>query len=251
MPPVRLADRVNPWLRRVPVAPLYWVALLPAAIWFGLALANRLGADPVRALEHEYGLRALQFLVAALAVTPLRERTGISLLRFRRFLGLTAFWYALLHLLAWVVLDRQFDWPRVAEDLSRRPYVVLGMAAFLLLLPLAATSTDRALRRLGPVRWRRLHRLAYPATALAVTHFVWLVKAWPPEPLLYALAISALLCHRAILPALRRSPRRMAAGRAEARGDNKIVTTGAFALARLPRPPYEAGHRRRGRPSGR
>ncbi|MBP7241921.1 protein-methionine-sulfoxide reductase heme-binding subunit MsrQ [Amaricoccus sp.] len=208
---MRLAERVNPWLRRVPVAPLYWIALFPAVIWFGLALANRLGADPVRALEHEYGLRALQFLVAALAVTPLRELTGVSLLRFRRFLGLTAFSYALLHLLVWLVLDRQLDWPRIAEDLARRPYVVLGMAAFVMLVPLAATSTDRALRRLGPGRWRRVHRLAYPATALAALHFVWLVKAWPPEPLLYALAVATLLAWRAAGVLRRRAPR-IAAG---------------------------------------
>lgn len=209
---MRLGDRINPLLRRVPVWPLYWIALLPAAYWFGLALADRLGADPVRALEQEYGLRALQFLVAALTVTPLRALTGVSLLRFRRFLGMTAFWYALLHFLVWLVLDRQLDWPRVAEDLTKRPYVILGMTAFLLLLPLAATSTDRALRRLGAARWRRLHRLAYPATALAALHFVWLVKAWPLEPLLYALAVAALLAWRASDGLLRRRAPRPAAG---------------------------------------
>ncbi|MBP7003722.1 protein-methionine-sulfoxide reductase heme-binding subunit MsrQ [Amaricoccus sp.] len=208
---MQLADRVNRALRRVPVAPLYWVALLPAGWWLMLGFADRLGADPVRALEQEYGIRALQFLVAALAVTPLRALTGVSLLRFRRFFGMTAFWYALVHLAVWVVLDRQLDWPRVAEDLTRRPWVILGMSAFLLLLPLAATSTDRALRRLGAARWRRLHRLAYPATALAALHFVWLVKAWPLEPLVYAAAVAGLLLYRAGAALRRRAPR-VAAG---------------------------------------
>jgi sulfoxide reductase heme-binding subunit YedZ len=209
---MRLAYRINPQLRRVPVGPLYAVALAPAAIWFGLALADRLGADPVRRLEHEYGLLALQFLIAALAVTPLREQTGVSLLRFRRFLGLTAFWYALLHVSVWLALDRQVDWPRIVEDLTRRPYIIVGMVALLMLMPLAATSSNRALRRLGAARWRRLHRLAYPATALAALHFVWLVKAWPLEPLLYALAVAALLAYRASGAFLRRRATQPAVG---------------------------------------
>lgn len=208
---MRAADRINSALRRVPVGPLYALALAPAAVWFVLALANRLGADPVRALEQEYGLRALQFLVAALAVTPLRALTGVSFVRFRRFLGLTAFWYACLHLAVWVVLDRQLDWPRMGEDLTKRPFVILGMAAFLMLLPLAATSSDRAIRRLGGPRWRRLHRLAYPATALAAAHFVWLVKAWPFEPLAYAAGVAALLAWRGWETLARRRRARLSA----------------------------------------
>jgi sulfoxide reductase heme-binding subunit YedZ len=207
-----LADRVNGALRRVPVGPLYVLAFAPAAAYFSLALQNRLGADPVKALEHESGLLALQFLIAALAVTPLRELARINLLRFRRFLGLMAFWYALMHLTVWAVLDRQLDWPRIGEDLVKRPYVILGMAAFLMLLPLAVTSTNRAIRRLGPAAWRRLHRLAYPATALAAIHFVWLVKAWPPEPLVYAAIVAALLAYRGLRGRLR-APAGVAGGR--------------------------------------
>ena len=191
-------DRLNALARRVPIGPLYAAAFLPAAWYFWLAIENRLGADPVRALERETGILALQFLVAALAVTPLRELAGVNLVRFRRFLGLMGFWYACLHLAVWVALDRQFDWPRIGEDLAKRPFVILGMAAFLLLAPLAATSTDRAVRRMGPLAWRRLHRLAYAATALAALHYVWLVKAWPPEPLAYAAAVAALLAYRAL-----------------------------------------------------
>lgn len=209
-----LADRVNAGLRRVPVWPFYVLGLAPAAIYFWLALQNRLGADPVKALEHEYGLLALQLLIAALAVTPLREQTGISLLRFRRCIGLMAYYYVLMHIAVWVVLDRQLAWPQVVADLTKRPYIIIGMAAALLLTPLALTSTNAALRRLGPLVWRRIHRLAYPATALAAIHFVWLVKAWPPEPLLYAAGVAALLLYRALPRSVRTWGRAPARGRA-------------------------------------
>ena len=206
-----MRDWLNAALRRLPVWPFYWLGALPAAWYFWNGLQGRLGADPVKALEHEYGLIALQFLIAALCVTPLREIAGINLLRFRRMLGLMAFSYACLHLAVWLGLDRQFDWPRIVADLTKRPYIILGMAAFLMLVPLAWTSRDAALRRMGPVAWRRLHRLAYPATALAAIHFVWLVKAWPPEPLLYAAGVAALLGWRA-LRGRRRRARRPALG---------------------------------------
>jgi sulfoxide reductase heme-binding subunit YedZ len=200
------AATINGALRRVPVWPFYLIGLVPAVAWFRLALLDRLGADPVQVLEHETGLLSLQFLIAALAVTPLRETAGVNLLRFRRLLGLMAFAYAVLHLSVWLVLDRQLDWPRILEDLVKRPYVILGMAAFLMLVPLAATSWDGAVRRLGAAAWRKLHRLAYPATVLAAVHFVWLVKAWPPEPLVYAGIVAALLGWRALPRRLRRRP---------------------------------------------
>lgn len=206
-----LADAINGALRRVSVGPLYVLGFAPAAWNFWLALQNRLGADPVKALEHESGLLALQVLIAALVVTPLRDLTGVNLLRFRRWLGLMAFYYAALHLTVWLALDRQLDWPRIVEDLTKRPYVILGMAALTLLVPLALTSSDAAIRRLGALRWRKLHRLAYPATALAAIHFVWLVKAWPPEPLIYAALVAALLAYRALRGRLRPA-RRTAAG---------------------------------------
>ncbi|MCB1352565.1 MAG: protein-methionine-sulfoxide reductase heme-binding subunit MsrQ [Rhodobacteraceae bacterium] len=193
-----MIDRLNMALRRLPSWPLYILGAVPAIAWFRLALLNRLGADPVRALEHEYGLIALQLLIAALCITPLREIVGLNLLRFRRAIGQLAFVYALLHFIVWLWLDRQFDWPRIVEDLLKRPYIIVGFAALLLLLPLALTSTDSAIRRLGGVRWRRLHRLAYPATLLAGLHFIWLVKAWPAEPLLYGAGIVLLLAWRAV-----------------------------------------------------
>jgi methionine sulfoxide reductase heme-binding subunit len=188
---------LNARLRRLPTWPVYLAGVVPAAWWLWLGMENRLGADPVRALEHEYGLLALQLLIATLGVTPLRELTGITLLRFRRALGLLAFFYVCVHFLVWLLLDLQMDWPRIGADLIKRPYIVLGFSAFLLLLPLALTSWDGAIRRLGGAVWRRLHRLAYPAAALGAVHFVWLVKAWPPEPLAYAAGVAVLLLYRA------------------------------------------------------
>lgn len=190
---------LNGWLRRVPVWPWYVIGFLPAALWLRAGLLNQLGPDPARTLEQNLGLTALQLLIAALAITPLREMTGLNLLRFRRMIGLMAFYYALMHLAAWVVFDRGMDLAAAGRDIVRRPYIVVGMSALLLLLPLGLTSTNWAIRRLGGARWRAIHRLAYPATALGAIHFVWLVKAWPPEPLIYAGIVAILLVYR-LLP---------------------------------------------------
>jgi sulfoxide reductase heme-binding subunit YedZ len=208
---MRVADRINGWLRAVPVTPLYFVALVPAAHDVWLAFGNRLGADPVKELEHRLGLAALQLLVAALAVTPLREATGVTLLRFRRMLGVSAFVYAVLHFAAWLVLDRQLAWSEVVADLTKRPYIIFGFAALVMLAPLAATSWNGAVRRMGGAAWRRLHRLAYPATLLAAVHFVWLVKAWPLEPLLYLGGVVLLLAWR-VVPRRRRATARPVPG---------------------------------------
>ncbi len=208
------ADRINVALRRVPVGPLYALGFVPAAVYLWLALENRLGADPVKTLEREIGLIALQLLIAALVVTPLRDLTRINLLRFRRLIGVMAFAYAAMHVAVWLTFDRQLDWLRIVEDLTKRPYIIVGMAAFVLLAPLAATSNDAAVRRLGAAAWRRLHRLAYPASALAAIHFVWLVKAWPLEPLVYASVVAALLGYRAVRDRVRQFSRRLAGSRA-------------------------------------
>ena len=194
-----MAAWLNGWLRRVLVWPWYALGFLPAALWLRAGLMNALGPDPVATLERNLGLTALQFLIAALAVTPLRELTGVSMLRFRRMLGLMGFYYALLHLAAWVVFDRGLDLGQALTDIVKRPYILVGMSALLLLVPLGLTSTNWAIRRLGGARWRAVHRLAYPATLLGAIHFVWLVKAWPPEPLIYAGIVAILLLYR-LLP---------------------------------------------------
>jgi sulfoxide reductase heme-binding subunit YedZ len=207
-------DNANQALKRVPVLPLYFLALVPAALLFWSALSGGGGADPVRALETGLGAWALKFMLASLAVTPLRERAGLNLLRFRRMIGLTAFFYAMLHFSVWIVFDRHLQWAQIAVDLTKRPWIMVGMAALLMLLALAVTSNDRMVARLGAVRWRAIHRLAYPAAVAIILHYLWLVKSWTAEPLAYA-AITALLLGYRLLPKQRsgRSTSRTQAGR--------------------------------------
>lgn len=182
--------------------PLLFVAcLVPVAVLVWAGFGGRLGANPVETVTHDTGQWALRLLLVTLAVTPLRRLTGWSpILRLRRMLGLFAFFYALLHLTTYLWLDQFFAWSAVLEDVLERPFITLGMAAFLLLVPLAATSTNAMIRRLGGRRWRLLHRLVYPAAALAVAHFLWLVKADLREPLVYAGVLALLMAAR--LPAL-------------------------------------------------
>lgn len=151
--------------------------------------------EPIKALEHELGELALKFLVAGLAVTPLRRFTGINLLKFRRAIGLIAFYYVSCHLLVWLVLDVQLP-SQIWADIVKRPYITVGMAAFVLLIPLAATSNTLSLRRMGPVAWRRLHKLVYPAVILGAVHYLMLMKGFQIEPLIYLVLILGLLLAR-------------------------------------------------------
>jgi sulfoxide reductase heme-binding subunit YedZ len=174
-------------------------ALAPAA-WLAVQLRSELllgtgalGADPVAAVEHFLGLWALRLLLVTLAVTPLRQLTGLTVvLRFRRLLGLYAFAYATLHFAAYLVLDLRGYWTQIFEEIVERPYITVGFLAWLLLVPLAITSTRNAMRRLGR-RWAQLHRLVYAAAVLAVLHFWWLVKSDIREPALYAAILALLL----------------------------------------------------------
>ena len=194
-----LVDRINAAARRLPPGAIYLVALLPPGWLVWAAATGGLGIDPVKEMEHRLGLWGLQLLVAGLCVTPLRRFAGVNLIRFRRAIGLVAFFYILLHLMVWLVLDMGLLWDQALNDIAKRPYVTMGMAGFAALVPLALTSNDWALRRLGPVRWRRLHRLTYLAALAGGVHYLWLVKAWPLEPFLYIGAILALLGLR-VLP---------------------------------------------------
>ena len=177
---------------------VHLAALSPLAIlsWQMWSVAktgsNALGADPVAEIEHRLGLWALRFLLLTLAITPLRQLTGWNVLvRFRRMLGLYAFAYATLHLAAYLGLDLRGYWVQIFEDIAKRPYITVGFVAWLLLVPLAATSTTGWIKRLGR-NWTRLHMLAYAVAVLAVLHFWWLVKSDIREPALYA-GIAALL----------------------------------------------------------
>jgi len=187
-------DAINGALRLMPVWAVYLVGLLPAPWLLYLALTGGLGVEPIEALEHRLGELALQFLVAGLAVTPLRQYLRLNLMRFRRAIGLLAFCYASLHLAVWLFLDVQIA-AQIWADIVKRPYVTVGMLAFLLLVPLAVTSNNWSVRRLGP-QWRRLHRLVYPAALLAAVHFIWLAKGFQLEPLVYLAIIVALLALR-------------------------------------------------------
>lgn len=194
---------LNAGLRRVPVWLLWLCALAPAVWLFWQGLTGALGAEPIKELEHRYGELALQFFVATLAVTPLRRFVGLNLLKFRQALGLICFTYVVCHLLVWLVLDVQIP-AQILADIAKRPYITVGMLAFVLLIPLAVTSNRASIRKLG-AGWRRLHRLTYPAAVLAAVHFVLLAKGFQIEPLLYLAGIMALLLLRLPLRRLQRA----------------------------------------------
>ena len=162
------------------------------------------GADPVKELEHECGKTALNLLLLTLTVTPVRELTGQpQLLRLRRMLGLFAFFYVLLHFTIYVVLDLELNFATVGADIAKRPYITIGFGALLLLIPLAVTSTNGMMRRLGR-RWQSLHRLVYLIAILGVWHFYWQVKRDVREPLIYAAILAVLLGYRVVRARMRR-----------------------------------------------
>lgn len=176
---------------------VFCVSLLPLAWLCWLAWQDRLGANPVETLSHRTGDWSLRFLLLTLAVTPLRRLSGWNwLLKFRRMLGLFAFFYVCLHLGVYLIFDQFFDPAAILEDIAKRPYITVGFAGFLLLIPLAATSTNGMIKRLGR-NWQRLHRLVYLIGMLGVVHYWWLVKADISEPLLYAGLLTMLLGYRA------------------------------------------------------
>lgn len=183
-------DRVNQMLRRVPVWAVWLVGLIPLALLVADTLTGALGADPVRAIEHRLGRTAIYLLIAGLAVRPLRR--WVNLMRFRRALGLLCFSYAALHVAAWGFLDMGLLWPQMLRDVVKRPYLIFGMAGFVILLLLAITSNNLSVRRMGR-GWRHLHRLIYPAAILVAMHWLWSLKLWEGKPLLILGAILLLL----------------------------------------------------------
>jgi sulfoxide reductase heme-binding subunit YedZ len=194
---------LNGALRRVPPWSLYIVGAGWAVWLFWLGLTGGLGAEPITELEHRYGELAINLLVAGLAVTPLRRYLGVNLMPFRRALGVLCFFFVVAHLLVWAVLDVQTV-ARVWADIVDRPYVTIGMAGFLLLLPLGLTSNNWSVRKMGAAAWRKVHKLVYPAAVLGALHYVWLAKGFQWEPLLYMAAILGLLALR-LRPASRPS----------------------------------------------
>lgn len=176
---------------------LFAIALLPLAWLISRTLNNDLGANPIETLNRYTGDWVLRFLLITLAVTPLRKLTGWNaLLRYRRMLGLFAFFYACLHFLSFAWLDQNFVLADIVKDVIKRPYITVGFASFLMLIPLAVTSTNAMIRRLGAKRWQQLHRLVYAIGIGGVVHFLWLVKSDLREPLIYAVILTLLLGFR-------------------------------------------------------
>ncbi len=189
---------LNGALRRVPPGVVYLLGLLPLAWIVWLTLSGGIGVDPVKGIEHRLGKVALWFLVGGLAITPLRRITGLNLLRYRRAVGLLGFAYVAAHLLAWVVLDMGLLWAQAAADLVKRPYLLLGITGFALLVPLALTSNTASVRRLGR-NWRRLHWLVYPAVSLGVLHYLMQMKVISSEGWIWAAVLAGLLGVRLVL----------------------------------------------------
>ena len=189
-----IIDRVNGLARKVPTWLVYILCLLPVPWLLYVAQTGGLGVEPIKELEHELGEIALQLLIVGLAVTPLRRYIGVNLIKFRRAFGLLAFTYVSLHLLVWLVLDVGIL-SQIWADIIKRPYITIGMAGFLCLLPLAFTSNNLSIRKLGP-KWRKLHKLTYLAVLLGGVHYIWLVKGFQIEPFVYMAVIVGLLALR-------------------------------------------------------
>jgi sulfoxide reductase heme-binding subunit YedZ len=180
-------------------AAVFVVCLAPLAWIFHGAIEGTLGEDPIETLQRWLGLWTFNFLLVTLAVTPLRRLTGWHwLARLRRMFGLVTFVHATMHGLAWLMLDLRFDWHAIASDIAKRPFIVAGFAAWLLMLPLAATSSNAMVRRLGGRRWQKLHRGIYAVAIIAAAHFVWQEVEDPARALVYAALVAVLLIVRAL-----------------------------------------------------
>jgi methionine sulfoxide reductase heme-binding subunit len=181
------------WLKLV-----VFVALLAPAGYLGWRFYQQdLGANPLEFITHFTGDWTIRFICATLAITPLRKLLHVpDLIRFRRMLGLSAFFYGTLHFLAYLWFDKLFDLHEIVKDVAKRPFITMGFAAFLMMLPLAVTSTKGWIRRMGGRRWQQLHRLVYGAGIAAVIHYYWLVKSDVRLPLMYGAIIGSLLLYR-------------------------------------------------------
>jgi sulfoxide reductase heme-binding subunit YedZ len=184
--------------RRVAKGVIFLLALAPAALLVRGMLTGDLGVNPAETIQLETGRWALKFLLLGLAVTPVRRVTGWNpIIQFRRMLGLFAFFYATLHFVSYWAFDLTFAFGAMLADVLKRPFIALGFAAFLLLVPLALTSTKGWIRRLGK-RWAQLHRLVYVAAILAAIHFAWKVKVFTGDPVIYAAVLAVLLGFRVV-----------------------------------------------------
>jgi sulfoxide reductase heme-binding subunit YedZ len=176
---------------------VFAACLIPLGQLAWRALENQLTANPIEYITHRTGDWMLNFVVITLAVTPARKLLRLpELIRFRRMLGLFAFFYGFLHFSTWIGLDKFFDWPDMLDDFRKRPFIMAGLTGFLLMIPLALTSTAGWIRRLGGKRWRALHRLIYVTAIAGVAHYYWLVKSDVRKPLFYGVLVAILLALR-------------------------------------------------------
>ncbi|SFJ76185.1 protein-methionine-sulfoxide reductase heme-binding subunit MsrQ [Jannaschia pohangensis] len=191
-----IGPRISGAARKLPTWPVYLVGMVPGGFLIWAALTGGLGFDPVNKLELELGLLSLQFLLGSLLISPLLRFGRVNLIKFRKALGLLAFGYLVLHFLVWLLLDLQLRWGQIGADIVKRPYLTVGFAAFLMLVPLAATSWQGAIRRMSSQAWARLHRLVYPAAILGCVHFIMQEKVWTAESLAYLAAAILLVGSR-------------------------------------------------------
>ena len=185
------------WLKRVVKPGVFLLALVPLALLVWKALHGELSVNPIDDITDETGTWTLRFLMLTLAITPLRKTTGWSVLaRFRRMLGLFAFFYGMLHFTTYVYLDKFFSIDEIVADIPKRPFITVGFTALVLMIPLAVTSADKIVKWMGGKRWRLLHRFVYLTTVGGVIHYLWLVKADQQRPLVYGALLMVLLGYR-------------------------------------------------------
>jgi len=181
---------------------IFPACLVPLAWLVWNAASSKLGANPIEAITHSTGDWTLRLLLVTLAITPLRKLTGqLWLIQFRRMFGLFAYFYGCLHFLTYIWLDQGFDVHSMAKDVYKRPFITLGFTAFVLLAPLAATSTRKMIQRLGGRRWQWLHRLIYLSAAAAIVHFAWAMKKDHHRPIEYGIVLAVLLGYRVVVSA--------------------------------------------------
>lgn len=188
-----IANLAPGYVRRLKLA-VFLLCLVPLALLAWDAWHDALGANPIEFITRALGVWALRLLLLTLAISPLKRLTGLTwLMRLRRMLGLYVFFYAILHLTAYLWLDQFFDWQTIAKDILKRPFITFGMSAFALLIPLALTSSNAMMKRVGGKRWQQLHRLVYAIAVIGVVHYWWLVKLDVTRPAIYAALLALLL----------------------------------------------------------
>ena len=191
---IKMLKILNKKLNLIPIWSVYFLLTLPSVYYFYLAINGTLSVEPVKALEHELGALGLKLIILILAITPLRNHLILNLFRFRRAIGIMAYYYILLHFLVWLLLDVQVL-SLIVDDLIKRPYITIGFLAFVAMSPLALTSNNYSVRKLGRI-WPKLHKLIYGIAILGAIHFIMLVKGFQMEPLIYLLIILGLLGSR-------------------------------------------------------